>query len=226
MFSTEFIAILVALFVITDPFGNVGIFLSLTDGDSTAVRRSQALKGNLYALILLLVFLFGGPYILHFLGITLFAVDLGGGLVVGAVGWSLIQSKEKRKSQGSEADSEARVSEDIAFCPLALPLIAGPGAIAVVIAAGRRAMEHGWTYWVAATAGTVAAMLISWICLRQAEMVLKVLGRNGMNAITRIVGFLLVCIAAQMIISGAQGAFGWHPTPVAPDGTTAVANQP
>ena len=222
MLTNEFITILVALFVITDPLGNVGIFLSLTDGDSSAVRRSQALKGNLYALILLLVFLFGGPFIMHFLGITLDSVNLGGGLVVGAVGWSLIQSKEKRKCQGDKADDEARVADDISFCPLALPLIAGPGAIAVVIAAGRQAMDGGLNYWIAATLGTICAMLISWICLREAELVLKVLGRNGMNAVTRIVGFLLVCIAAQMIITGAQGAFGWHAEPETTQGTVAV----
>lgn len=208
MFTAEFIAILVALFVITDPLGNVGIFLSLTPNDTTACRRSQAFKANIYATIILLVFLFGGPYILEFLGITLHAVDIGGGLIVGAIGWKLVQAKENRKGQGNAADAEARDSEDIAFCPLALPLIAGPGAIAVVIAAGREAMNNGWEYWVAATTGTIAAMLVSWICMREAEVILKVLGQNGMNALTRIVGFLLVCIATQMIIVGVRGAFG------------------
>ena len=185
-----------------DPLGNVGIFLSLTDGDSSAVRRSQAFKGNLYALILLLVFLFGGPFILHFLGITLDSVNLGGGLVVGAVGWSLIQSKETRKSQGDQADNEARVSEDIAFCPLALPLIAGPGAIAVVIAAGRQAMDEGLTYWIAATLGTIVAMLISWICLRQARTRVESAWPKRHECRYSNSCFLLVCIAAQMIITG------------------------
>ncbi len=218
MFTTEFLAILVALFVITDPLGNVGIFLSLTPEMSASQRRSLAFKGNLYALIILLVFLGGGPWILSFLGITLHAVDLGGGLIVGAVGWGLVHAKEGRKSQGAKADTEAESSPDIAFCPLALPLIAGPGAIAVVIDAGKHAMDHGLWYWVAAGCGTVVAMLISWLCLREAALLLRVLGHNGMNALTRIVGFLLVCIAAQMIITGARGAFGWHapaPTPSA-----------
>lgn len=216
MFTTEFIAIVVALFVITDPFGNVGIFLSLTEGDSLSHRKSQALWGNFYALILLLVFLFGGPYILSFLGITLHAVDLGGGLIVGAVGWGLIRAKEDRQCQGDKAREEALSQPDISFCPLALPLIAGPGAIAVVIAAGRHAMEHGAAYWIAATCGTVAAMIISWVCLRQAHWVLRVLGHNGMSALTKIVGFLLVCIAAEMIVTGARGAFDLHAAPASP----------
>ena len=226
MFTTEFIAILVALFVITDPLGNVGIFLSLTPGDTTKQRRSQALKANLYATILLLVFLFGGPYILSFLGITLHAVNLGGGLIVGAIGWRLVQAKEERKDQGKAANAEARQADDIAFCPLALPLIAGPGAIAVVITAGREAMNNGWEYWAAATVGTIAAMIISWLCMREAELILKALGQNGMNALTRIVGFLLVCIAAQMIISGARGAFGWHEAAPPPNPAHRQATMP
>jgi|TARA_B110000495_G_C22992802_1_gene584877 multiple antibiotic resistance protein len=216
MFTSEFIAVLVALFVITDPLGNVGIFLSLTPNDSHATRRSQALMANIYATIILLIFLFGGPYILDFLGVTLHAVDIGGGLIVGSIGWKLVQAKENRKVQGSAAHAEAVDSVDIAFCPLALPLIAGPGAIAVVIAAGRQAMDNGFDYWAAATAGTIGAMFISWICMREAEFILKVLGQNGMNALTRIVGFLLVCIAAQMIIIGARGAFGLKEATIKP----------
>lgn len=221
MFSAEFIAILVALFVITDPLGNVGIFLSLTEGDTDAHRRSQALRGNLYAMVLLLVFLVGGPYILSFIGITLHAVDLGGGLIVGAVGWGLVRAKEERKHQGDEAHAEAKSRPDVAFCPLALPLIAGPGALAVVIDAGKHALVNGMAYWIAAVCGTVVAMVISWICMRQAPLLLRVLCQNGMNALTRIVGFLLVCIAAQMIVTGAQGAFGWWVDASAPVKATA-----
>lgn len=207
-FSTEFVALLVSLFVITDPLGNVGIFLSITEGDDLAFRRRQAFKGNLYGAILLLVFLFGGPYILDFFGISLHAVDLGGGLIVGAVGWSLIRAKEDRKHCGTKGHPEASEMTDISFCPLALPLIAGPGAIAVVIDAGRHAMERGGMVWIADGLAVITAMLISWICLRESQFVLRVLGENGMKALTKIMGFLLVCIAAQMMITGARGAFG------------------
>lgn len=208
-FTSEFLAILVALFVITDPLGNVAIFLGLTQNSTDKQRRSMAFRGNLYALILLLVFLFGGPSLLKFLGITIFAVDIGGGLIVGAVGWGLMRAKEDRKSQGPKGDKEMSERDDISFCPLALPLIAGPGAIAVVIHAGNHASMNGLAYWVAAASATIVAMIISWICLREAGLILRVLGHNGMAALSRIVGFLLVCIAAQMIINGARGAFGW-----------------
>lgn len=222
LFTSEFLAILVSLFVITDPLGNVAIFLGLTEDVSDKQRRSMAFRGNLYALILLLIFLFGGPSLLKFLGITINAVDIGGGLIVGAVGWGLMRAKEDRKSQGPKGDQEMSEKDDISFCPLALPLIAGPGAIAVVINTGNHASMSGLISWIAATSGTIVAMLISWICLREAGWLLRVLGHNGMAALTRIVGFLLVCIAAQMIINGARGAFGWEHK--APDKKTIMQN--
>ncbi|MCH2136156.1 MAG: MarC family NAAT transporter [Phycisphaerales bacterium] len=211
-----FLGAFVSLFVITDPFGNVGIFLSITDGDDAKFRKRQAFKGNLYALVLLLAFLFGGTYILEFFGITLNAVNLGGGLVVGYVGWGLLHPKEKRKHTDKE-EKESKAATDISFCPLALPLIAGPGAIAVVISQGakltdpnsiRHLTAHGmklWEGWVAVAGAVVVAMFVSWICLRSSGLVLKALGTTGMNALTRIMGFLLVCIAAQMMISGTDG---------------------
>ena len=211
-----FLGAFVSLLVITDPFGNVGIFLSITEGDDLKSRRQQALRGNLYALLLLLAFLYGGTYILEFFGITLNAVNLGGGLVVGYIGWGLLHPKEKRK-QGDKEEQESKAADDIAFCPLALPLIAGPGALAVVIAQGSKltdadsvsSMEHSgmaiWQGWVALGLAVVAAMLVSWICLRSAGLVLRVLGTTGMNALTRIMGFLLICIAAQMMIAGIDG---------------------
>ncbi len=211
-----FIGAFVSLFVITDPFGNVGIFLSITEGDDKATRRKQALMGNVYALILLLAFLFGGTYILEFFGITLDAVNLGGGLVVGYVGWGLLHPKEKRKHTATE-EKESKASEDISFCPLALPLIAGPGAIAVVIAQGSKltdptSVQHLakegvqiWEGWLSLGLAVLVAMVVSWLCLRSSSVVLRVLGTTGMNALTRIMGFLLVCIAAQMMISGIMG---------------------
>jgi len=211
-----FLGAFVSLFVITDPLGNVGIFLSITEGDNQATRHRQALKGSIYAFFLLAAFLYAGTHILDFFGITLDAVNLGGGLIVGYIGWRLLHPKEKRKATQKE-EEESKASEDISFCPLALPLIAGPGAIAVVIAQGSKltdsdgiAVLHAegiavWQGWVAVTAALIAAMAVTWLVLRASGVVLRVLGMTGMNAVTRIMGFLLVCIAAQMMITGTLG---------------------
>ncbi len=211
-----FISAFVSLFVITDPFGNVGIFLSITEHDDQATRNRQALKGTIYATVLLLLFLYAGTWILDFFGISLDAVNLGGGLIVGYVGWKLLHPKQQRKTTPAE-HAESLEADDISFCPLALPLIAGPGAIAVVIAQGAKFSDpasvaafaaEGITLrsgWIAVTAALLAAMAVTWIVLRASGVVKAVLGVTGMNALTRIMGFLLVCIAAQMMVSGALG---------------------
>ena len=129
----QFIAIFISLFVITDPFGNVGIFLSITDGDDVTYRRAQALKGSIYSFFLMFVIFIGGTYIMEFFGITLDGIRIGGGLIVSRIGFSLLSPKEE-DSHSVDEKEESKKKSDISFCPLALPLIAGPGALAVVSA--------------------------------------------------------------------------------------------
>ena len=206
-FWHQFIAIFVSLFVITDPFGNVGIFLSLTEGDSEQFRQKQALKGAVYSFFLMFVFFIGGTYIMEFFGITLDGVRIGGGLIVSRIGFSLLSpKKEDSIAEGKKVQSKSMV--DISFCPLALPLIAGPGALAVVIAASAKIRAGGsidlWWAYAAISLAIAAISVLTWICLRNSGFLLHLLGVNGMNAITRIMGFLLICIAIQMMITGVE----------------------
>ena len=206
-FWHQFIAIFISLFVITDPFGNIGIFLSITDGDDEAYRRKQALKGSIYSFVLMFVFFIGGTYIMHFFGITLDGIRIGGGLIVSRIGFSLLSPKEEDSHSEDEKD-ESKKKSDISFCPLALPLIAGPGALAVVIAAsakiGTEAGDAMWFSYVAISLAIAAVSFLTWLCLRHSGLLLRLLGVNGMNAITRIMGFLLICIAIQMMITGSE----------------------
>ncbi len=206
-FWQHFIAIFISLFVITDPFGNIGIFLSITEGDDASFRRKQAFKGSLYSFLLMFVFFIGGTYIMEFFGITLDGVRIGGGLIVSRIGFSLLSPKEEN-SHSSDEKQESTKMADISFCPLALPLIAGPGALAVVIAASAKIKEgtsgDDWSAYLAVSLAIAAVSLVTWICLRHSDLLLRVLGVNGMNAITRIMGFLLICIAIQMMITGAE----------------------
>ena len=212
-FWQQFIAIFISLFVITDPFGNVGIFLSITDGDDVTYRRTQALKGSIYSFVLMFVFFIGGTYIMEFFGITLDGIRIGGGLIVSRIGFSLLSPKEE-DSHSVDEKEESKKKSDISFCPLALPLIAGPGALAVVIAASAKiSSESGddmWFSYVAISLAIAAVSGLTWLCLRHSGLLLRILGVNGMNAITRIMGFLLICIAIQMMITGTEHLLhGW-----------------
>jgi len=200
----DFLTIFIALFVITDPLGNVGIFLSITDGDSLAVRRQQARKGAIYVFLLLFVFFVGGSFIMRFFGITLDGIRIAGGIVVAGVGLGLMHPKAETKHTGEERE-ESVEKEDVSFTPLALPLIAGPGALAVVIAASAKVDGFHWGPYAAISLAVLATAALNWICLREAPVLQSWMGKNGMNAVTRIMGFLLVCIAVQMIIVGSHG---------------------
>lgn len=201
-FWQHFIAIFVSLFVITDPFGNIGIFLSITDGDDEAFRRKMAFKGSLYSFLLMFVFFAGGTYIMNFFGITIDGIRIGGGLIVSRIGFGLLNPKEDRAAAHDRSDTPEKM--DISFCPLALPLIAGPGALAVVLAASAKIETFAWSPYLSITMAILATSLFTWLCLRFSVKLLHVMGVTGMNAITRIMGFLLICIAIQMIITGTE----------------------
>lgn len=200
----DFLTIFIALFVITDPLGNVGIFLSITEGDDIATRRRQAMKGAVYVFFLLFVFFVGGTFIMHFFGINLDSIRIGGGLIVAGVGFGLMRPKPETKHAGEERE-ESVAKEDVSFTPLALPLVAGPGALAVVISASARVDGFQWGPYIAISLAILGTAVFNWICLREAPLLQKLMGKNGMNAVTRIMGFLLVCIAVQMVIVGSHG---------------------
>jgi len=201
-FWQHFIAIFVSLFVITDPFGNVGIFLSITDGGDEAFRRKMAFKGSLYSFLLMFVFFAGGTYIMSFFGITIDGIRIGGGLIVSRIGFGLLTPKEDRSVDADGPGSSPK--QDISFCPLALPLIAGPGALAVVLAASAKIETFAWSPYLSITMAILATSLFTWLCLRFSVRLLHLMGVTGMNAVTRIMGFLLICIAIQMIITGTE----------------------
>lgn len=191
-----------ALFPIANPFGNAAIFLSITPGEKTAQRRSQALKGSLYMLGILVVFFVGGNLLMRFFGITLDGIRVAGGLVVARVGFRLMNPR-KEDTHSPDEEAEARAKPDISLSPLGIPLLAGPGSMAVVMGLSANhagAFEPGMA---GILAGITAVCLTCWLMLREAELVLRVLGVNGANALTKIMAFLLLAIGVQLTLDGA-----------------------
>ena len=198
------LTIFVSLIALIDPLGTVGIFLAITCNDSTAVRKRTALLGCVYAFCILILFLGFGGSILSFFGITVSAVQVGGGLILAKIGLDLIDVKMESKSSPAE-ERDAVVRDSSAFFPLAMPLLAGPGAMTVAIAESSHFRDGHWSDLLSATIAVALACFVTWIVLDKAILIQKVLGKSGTNAITRIMGFILVCIAAQMTIVGIQG---------------------
>lgn len=190
-----------ALFPITNPLGNAAIFLSLTSDRSASERHRIAFRSCLYTFIILEGFLVCGGFILNFFDLSLAGIRIAGGLLIVKFGFDQLQPK-REKTHTDEEHQEARLKEDIAFSPLAMPLIAGPGAIASVMSIVSVFPDHNYTSYLAATIGILLTACVCWTVLRFSDQLLSRLGVNGANALTKIMGFLLLCIGVQLCILG------------------------
>ncbi len=122
-------------------------------------------------------------------------------------GFDQLQPKSTN-THSDEEHQEAKAKEDISFSPLAMPLLAGPGAIASVMSTSSYVPSPSLASWSVIILGILITCSICWILLRQAEKLMKLLGVNGANALTKIMGFLLLCIGVQLGIAGVQGLIG------------------
>lgn len=190
-----------ALFPITNPFGNAGIFLSLTAGQTSSERRSLALRGSFYMFLILESFLIGGGFILKFFDLSLAGIRIAGGLLIAKFAFNQLQPRREH-THSDEEHAAALEKDDISFSPLAMPLLAGPGAIASVMSISSLVPAPAVASYAAFSVGILLASAACWIILRQAEGMVRFLGVNGVNALTKIMGFLLLCIGVQLIING------------------------
>jgi multiple antibiotic resistance protein len=206
-FFRTLLLIVGALFPIVNPLGNTPIFLSLTRGFSSLTRAVLAWKIALNGFVLLVVSILIGTHILAFFGISLPVVQVGGGLVVIATGWSLLNREDD--DDGDTADAKksfnaAQISER-AFYPLTLPLTVGPGSISVAITVGAnrpQAMHAQWPVMVAAVAGAAIVGVTIYLSYRFAERIARALGETAMKVLIRLSSFILVCIGVQILWNG------------------------
>jgi multiple antibiotic resistance protein len=196
-----------ALFPIVNPLGNTPIFLSLTRGLTSQGRTVLARMIAFNGLILILASIFIGTHILAFFGISLPVVQVGGGLVVIATGWTLLRqpNDDVTGENGARREcNEADYSRQ-AFYPLTLPLTVGPGSISVAITVGADRPEGSAWRWPLIGGMLLGSALISasiYLSYRFAERIGRTLGDSGMNIVIRLSSFILVCIGVQIMWNG------------------------
>ena len=200
---SQSLLILGALFPIVNPVGNAPIFLSLTEGYTSATRELLSRKIAFNCFVLIIASLLTGNYILAFFGISLPVVQVGGGMVVIATGWSLLNRKDE------EAKPPASVSLAIlsrrAFYPLTLPLTVGPGSISVAITLGANQTHRVKLTLVLLAAAILGAILLAvtiYLSYRFSESLARLLGDTGMNVVLRLSSFILLCIGVQILWNG------------------------
>ena len=200
------ISALVTLLVVVDPVGLVPAFLPVTGGLTAKSRRQVALRACLIAGAILIGTALIGDWLLRQLGITLPAFRIAGGLLLFAVAFEMVLGlRQQRDSRDAEQVAEEHLHHIAAF-PLAIPMLAGPGAItATILLAGQAAYRPAW---LAVLLGViVVAMAICAAALLMAERISKLLRRTGNVLLSRLLGVILAALAVQYVIDGARAAF-------------------
>nr|WP_298682057.1 MarC family NAAT transporter [uncultured Dongia sp.] len=194
------------LLPIINPISAAGMLIGITGQLTNEERNRQITMACIYMTVILLSFLLAGVVIMDLFGISIPGLRIAGGMIVAFLGFRMLFPHESELDQSS--DIEARQKMDISFTPLAMPGLSGPGSIALVITMSTTVQESGelstpMTYTVISI-GIVVTAIIIWFCLRAAGLLNRWLGANGIAAISRIMGFLMVCIGVQFAINGVR----------------------
>lgn len=205
-FFTFFPLVVMGLLPIMNPLTTIPLYLSLTKHMTEARKREQARKTAMFAFLILVSFLLLGNGIIETFSISLAGIRVAGGIIILIIALNMIFSGAD-SSKGVEADTQDIKSAelDYSFSPLAMPSLAGPGSIAVVmgfasqIPSGKTALG----YFVVIS-GILFCAILAFVVLLFSNKLAKLLGDHGMQAITKIMGFLLTCIAVQFLASGVQ----------------------
>lgn len=201
--------LIVSLLTICNPLVNVSIFISLTESYAEAERKQIAFKTSFAVLVILLITTWVGAWLLGILGISLPVLMITGGFVIAHMGLSMLQAETSRMTfSNSEHKAAENKSGSIAVVPLAIPILAGPGTMSVIMVS-----IHAY--------GTVTdKLMVSGICLGLSILlwlifyfstpISKILGENGQKVLSRVMGLILACIGVTMIVKGLPMAFHWQ----------------
>jgi len=195
-----YLGTLVGLLPIINPLSAGPTFLAITEGDSEERRREQALKGSLYMVAILVSFLLGGTFIMKFFGISIPGLRIAGGILLTGIGMGMLRTRAGVDATDSEQQEAARRKVDISFSPLAMPMLSGPGSIAVTL--GFTSPDTGVLDYAAIIAGIVTVAVITYIVLRLSGRLVGFIGPVGVNAMTKIMGFLIMSMGVQFVVNG------------------------
>lgn len=202
---TELFKDLVGMFAILNPLGAIPIYLTMTAHKSTGQMRHIAAKASIAVGVILIISIWAGNLLLQFFGIGMPAFRIASGVLVLLIAISMFQAKISPAIHTQAEAIEAEDKEGIAVVPLAIPLLAGPGAISLVIVNAEQMIY--WADKVIISLGSVMLACVVWIILSLAVPLGKRLGTAGINIATRIMGLLLAAMAVQFIANGLIALF-------------------
>ena len=195
-----FLAAFAGLFSLVNPLGTVPVFLAMSPDFTPKERSDTARQASMYFVLILLVFFLAGSLILSFFGISLTSLRIAGGIIIFGSGAQLLSGRTaKIRAVNAQVKAEALEKEDISFTPLAMPLLSGPGSISLMI-------EYFSAYTevvqrIAIIGALLCVGLVVYLVLRTSPVIYKTLGVAGIRGISRIMGFIVMAIGVELIIS-------------------------
>lgn len=197
-----FLNFAVQLFIIVDPLAGIAIFLAITPNNSHDERRMMARRGCIVACLTVIAFLFVGPLFLRYFGIQTPSIRIGGGILLFVIALEMLYGRPTRTGTSLREERLAEAKKDISITPLAIPLLAGPGAIATTLLfAGRTESPEDYLPLLCAV-GVIFS--VTYFLLSKADRIFQWIGTLGMTILTRIMGLLLAFIAIQYTVDGVR----------------------
>ena len=193
-----------SILFLVDPIAVVPTFLAITQDETVERRKATARRACIAAGILLIVFAAAGNLIFRAFGITLPAFRIAGGAILWLVAMDMLRGERRTQESEAEIDEGIR-KDDVALTPLAMPMLAGPGAISTVMVLSGQARTPARAAVIYAS--IVVTLVISWIMLRVGDRVMSRFGQTGIRVIMRIMGLMLAAVAVQFIVTGVREAF-------------------
>ncbi|MGC1458461.1 MAG: MarC family protein [Steroidobacteraceae bacterium] len=194
-----------ALFPIVDPLGGAPIYLAMVSPLTPQDRARTARLVSINSFFLLAVSVLIGAYVLDIFGVSIPAVQVGGGLIVCAIGWSFLMTPGSPAVSDRMSTPDPDVITQRAFYPLTMPLTVGPGSISVAITLGANPPREFRSLFTTALAHVIGVFIVAvsiYLCYRYADRILNKLGRTGTNILIRLSAFILFCIGVQIMWNG------------------------
>ena len=206
-----FLSAFITLFVVIDPPGCAPIYAGLTKGASAAQRRNMAIRASGIALVILLVFALFGEDLLGALHIELDSFRIAGGLMLFWIAWEMVfekrtQRREERAEKLAAQHANTPEVEDVSVFPMAMPMLAGPGAIAAIMLLMQEAA--GLEASLVVLGALASVLVLTALALVAAGPLMRLFGDRVEAVVTRLLGVLLAALAAQYVIDGLRGSFG------------------
>ena len=194
---------LVLLLPLVNPLTTVALFLGLSGDMSEQQKKQQSAMAAFYVFVIMMVAWYAGKVVINTFGISIPGLRIAGGMIVAFIGFNMLFPRDVNKSRASDEGQ----SKNIAFIPLAMPSTAGPGTIAMLISAASTFTDETshldwWVVYAAPPLIAITISLILWGSLRASLTVMRLVGTSGIDAISRVMGFLLICMGVQFIING------------------------